>query len=83
MYVMHCLTLKLCAMFCWSSAARGELPVVSLTIVKLMIDVAVKMIRPVVPRAGSDENTAAAELLGPVIAIRSAIVRRKQGPLQC
>jgi len=34
------------------------------------------MIRPVVPRPSADEDTAASEPLGPIIAIRSAVVRR-------
>jgi hypothetical protein len=76
MHIMHCLAVKLRAVFRWSSAARWETPVVALAIVELMIDVAVEMIRPVVPRASADEDTAAAEPLGPIIAIRSAIVRR-------
>ena len=76
MYIMHCLTVKLCAVFRWSRAARRHSPVVALAIVELMIDVAVEMIRPVIPRSRADEDTAASEPLGPIIAIRSAVIRR-------
>jgi hypothetical protein len=58
MYVMHCLTVKLCAVFCWALAARRHRAVISLAIVEMMIDVPVKMIRPVIPRSGSDEKSA-------------------------
>jgi hypothetical protein len=74
--IMHRLTVKLGAVFRWSSAARWERPVVTLTIVELVIDVAVEVIRSVIPRANADEDTAAAEPLRPIIAIRSAVVRR-------
>jgi hypothetical protein len=40
MYIMHCLTVKLCAVFRWSSAPRWDPPVVALAIIELMIDVA-------------------------------------------
>ena len=68
--------MKLCAVFRRSRAARWETPLVALAIVELMIDVPVEMIRPVVPRASAYEYSTAAEPLGPIIAIRSAIVRR-------
>jgi hypothetical protein len=72
---MHCLTVKLCAVFRRCSAARWESPVVALAIVEVMIDVAVEMIRPVIPRASPDEDTAG-KPLGSIIPIRSAVVRR-------
>jgi hypothetical protein len=75
MYVMHCATVKLSTVFRWSGAARWERPVVALAIVELMIDVAVEVIRPVIPRASADED-AAGKPLRPIIAIRSAVVRR-------
>ena len=75
MYIMHCLTVKLCAVFRWSRAARRHGPVVALAIVEFMIDVAVEMIRSVIPRASADEYSAS-EPLGPIIAIWSAVVRR-------
>ena len=75
MYIVHCLTVKLRAVLRWSGAARRVPTAVALAIVELMIDVAVEMVRPVIPRAGADEDTAS-EPLGPIIAIRSAIVRR-------
>ena len=76
MHIMHCLTVKFCAVLRRSGAARRETPVVALAIVELMIDVSVEVIRPVIPRASADEDTAASEPLGPIVAIRSAIVRR-------
>src|ERR1700733_3704112 len=76
MYIVHCLTVKLCAVFRRSRATRRHGPVVALAIVELMIDVAVEVIRPVIPRASSDEDTAASEPLGPIVTIRSAILRR-------
>ena len=76
MYIVHCLTVKLSAVFRRGRAAGRETPVVALAIVELMIDVPVEMIRPVVPRASADEYSATAEPLGSIIAIRSAIVRR-------
>ena len=75
MYIVHGLTVELCAVFRRRCAARGHSPVVALAIVEMMIDVAVEMIRPVIPGASADEDPAA-EPLGPIIAIRSAVVRR-------
>src|ERR1700685_816177 len=77
MYIVHCLTAKLCAVFRRSRTARGRSAVVALAIVQMMIDMTVEMIRPVVPGASADEDTASSEPLGPVIAIRSAVVRRR------
>ena len=76
MYIMHGLTVKLRAVFRRSSAARRETSAIALAIVELMINVAVEVIRPVIPGAGADEDAAASEPLGPIIAIRSAVVRR-------
>ncbi len=58
MYVMHCLAVKLCAVFRCNLAACRQRPVVALAIVETMIDVSVEMIRSVVPRARPDEETA-------------------------
>jgi hypothetical protein len=55
---MHCLAVKLCAVFRWTLAARGQRPVVALAKVETMIDVSVETIRPVEPRSGPDEYTA-------------------------
>ena len=57
-YVVHCLAVKLCAVFCWALAARWHWPVVAFAKVETMIDVSVEMIRPVIPRPCPDENTA-------------------------
>ena len=75
-HIMHCLTVKLSAVFGGSSAACRVTAVVALAIVELMIDVAVEMIRPVIPGASADEDTASSEPLGPIIAIGSAVIRR-------
>ena len=56
MYIVHCLTVKLSAVFRRGRAAGRETPVVALAIVELMIDVPVEMIRPVVPRASADDG---------------------------
>jgi hypothetical protein len=55
---MHCLAVKLGTVFRWSLAARWKLAVVALAIVEMMIDVSVEMIRPVIPGARTDEDTA-------------------------
>ena len=57
-YVVHCLAVKLCAVFRWILAARGHWPVVALPKIETMINVPVEMIRAVMPRPRSDENTA-------------------------
>ncbi len=57
-WVMHCLAVKLCAMFRWTLAARREIAVVALAVIETMIDMSVEMIRPVVKRSRSDEYTA-------------------------
>jgi hypothetical protein len=56
-------------------AASWHGPMVALAIVEMMIDVPVEMIRPVVPRTSPDEYPTS-EPLGPIVAIRSATVRR-------
>ena len=57
-HVVHCLAVKLCAVFRWTLAACGHWPVVAFAKVEMMIDVSVEMIRPVIPRPRPDENTA-------------------------
>ena len=74
-WIVHRLPVKLSTVIPWPFTAGRHRAVVTLAIVKLMIDMAVEMIRAVVPGAGADEDTAT-EPLGPIIAIRSAIVRR-------
>ena len=56
MGVMHCLAVKFCTVFRRMLATRGERPVVTLAVVQPVIDVSVKMIRPVIPRSRADEN---------------------------
>lgn len=55
MGVMHCLTVKLCAVFGWTFATCGETSMVAFTIIEAMIDVSVKAIVAVEPRSRPDE----------------------------
>jgi hypothetical protein len=55
---MHCLAVKLCAVFRWMLAARGKSPAVALAKVETMIDVPIEMIRPVEPRSRPDKYPA-------------------------
>jgi hypothetical protein len=57
-WVMHCLAVKLCAVFRWMLAARGKSPAVALAKVETMIDVPIEMIRPVEPRSRPDKYPA-------------------------
>jgi hypothetical protein len=43
-YVVHCLAVKLCAVFRWTLAARRHWPVVAFAKVETMIDVSIEMI---------------------------------------
>src|SRR5579872_4390971 len=74
MYIMHCLAVKLLTMFRWAFAARWHRPTVALAIVEVMIDVAVEMIGPVIPRSSPDKDTAR-EPLRAIIAIGGAPIR--------
>jgi hypothetical protein len=73
-YVVHCLAVKLRAVFHGTLAARGHRPVVAFAKVETMIDVSVEMIRPVIPRPRPDENTAW-EPLRAIVAIWRAAIR--------
>jgi hypothetical protein len=75
MHIMHCLSVKFCAMLRWPFAFCRKRPMVTLAIVEVMIDVPVEMVRPVKPGSGADEDTAC-EPFGPVVAVWSAIVGR-------
>jgi len=68
--------MKLRAVFGGSRAASWVSSAVTFSIVESMINVAIEMIRAVIPRSSANEETAAAEPLGPIITVRSAIVRR-------
>ena len=57
-WVMHCLAMKLGTVLRRSLATRWKLAMVALAIVEMMIDVPVEMIRPVIPRSRTDEDTA-------------------------
>ena len=58
MRVMHRLAVKFRTVFGRTLAALGHMPVIALAIVQIMIDVSVKMFRPVIPRSRPDEHTA-------------------------
>jgi len=72
--VMHCLAMKFRTMVPRTCAARRQRPVVTLAIVEVMIDVPVKMLRPMEPRSGPYEK-AAREPLRTVIPVRRAVIR--------
>jgi hypothetical protein len=55
---MHCLAVKLCAVFGWLLATGWKISVVALAIVEIVIDVSVEMILPVEPGSRSDEYAA-------------------------
>jgi hypothetical protein len=73
-YIVHGLAVKFCAVLRWTLAACWHWPLIAFAIVEMMIYVSIEMIRPVIPRPHSDENTAC-EPLGAIVAIRSAGVR--------
>ena len=55
MYIMHCLAVKLGAVFGRTLAARRHWPMVALAVVEMMIYVSVEMIGPMIPRPRSDK----------------------------
>lgn len=58
MWVMHGLAVKLCTVFRWMLAASRQSSVITFSIIEMMVDVSVKMIRPVIPGTRTDEHTA-------------------------
>jgi hypothetical protein len=73
--IVHCLPVKFCTVIGRMLAARRHRTVITLTKVEAMVDVSVKMFRPVEPGSRPYEY-AADEPLRPVISIRSTVVRR-------
>jgi hypothetical protein len=57
MRVMHRLTVKLCTVLCGMLAARWHGTVIALAVIKIVINVPVEMLRPVIPGARADEDT--------------------------
>ena len=57
-WVMHCLAVKLCTVFRYMLAARWHRPFVALAKIEVVIDVAVEIMRPLVPTSRPDEYTA-------------------------
>jgi hypothetical protein len=55
MRVMHCLAMEFPSLIGWMLATRRHGPMVAFPIVKAMIDVSIEMIRPMIPRSGTDE----------------------------
>jgi len=58
MHIVHGITVKLTTILRRMFAASRRRPVVALPIVEMMIDMAVKILRPVEPRPSSDEEAA-------------------------
>jgi hypothetical protein len=55
---MHCLAVKLSSVVCRALTASGKAPVVTLAIVKMMIDMSIEMIPAVIPRPRAYEDAA-------------------------
>jgi hypothetical protein len=75
MGIMHCISVELSAVLSRTLAARGECPMIALAIVQMMIDVPVKMFRPMEPRSRAKEY-AARKPHRAVVTIRRAVIRR-------
>lgn len=73
--VMHCLTVKLCAVFRRVFTTCGKRPVIAFAIVQVMVHVSVEVLRPMKPGTRANEY-AAYEPLRPIISIRGAVIRR-------
>jgi hypothetical protein len=56
--IMHCLAVKLCTVIGRMLAARRQRHLITLAEVETMVDVSVKVFRPVEPGSRSDEYTA-------------------------
>jgi hypothetical protein len=75
MDIMHCISMELSAVLSGTRAARGEPPMVAVAKVQMMIDVPIKMFRPVEPRSRANEY-AARKPLRAIVTIRRAVIRR-------
>jgi len=75
MWIVHRLAVKLCAVFRWVLATRGQGSVVTLAKIEAMIDVSVEMIRPVKPRPRPDKYTPRKPFRA-IVTIRSTVIRR-------
>ena len=56
--VMHCLAVKLCAVLRRMFSARRHWPMIALAEIEMMIDMSVKMLRPMKPRTRANEYAA-------------------------
>jgi hypothetical protein len=56
--IMHCCSVKWYTVFRWMFATRRERPMVALTEIVMMIDVPIKVFRPVIPWTCPDKYTA-------------------------
>jgi hypothetical protein len=73
--VMHGGTVKLRTMIGHMLSPRRERPMITFPVVQMMVYVAIEMFRSVKPRSCPDKH-ATRKPLRPVVAIRSAIIRR-------
>ena len=58
MRVVHRISVKLSTIFGWTLAANRHGPVEAFAIVEMMIDMSVKLFRPMEPWSCADEDTA-------------------------
>jgi hypothetical protein len=73
--IMHSLSVEFVAMLGRMLAAIRHRSVIAMTIIVVMVDVTVEVVRPVEPGSGTNED-AAIEPLRAIISIRSAVVGR-------
>jgi len=57
-WVMHGLAVKLCTVFGWMLAASRHRSVIAFAVIEMMVDVSVKMIRPMIPGTRTNKHTA-------------------------
>jgi len=74
MCVMHGSTMKLSAMIDGVLTPTGHRSMVPVAIIKMMVYMAVKVLRPVKPRPCTDEYSAA-KPFGTVVAVGSTVIR--------
>lgn len=56
--VVHCAAMEFCTVLSRMLSAGGHRSVITLTIIKMMVYVPVKMFRPMKPRPGANKETA-------------------------
>ncbi len=75
-WVVHGLAMKLRTVLSYVLSPRRQRSMVALAVVEMMVDMPIKMLGTVEPRPSANED-AAGEPFGTVVAIGSAIVRRR------